>query len=94
MLEQPALTWEPANKNRVVCIGRCRHRVWALGIHLVSIYYKLEAVFDLLSSNFMPLFIAHMARDPSIIGRSESASAIIHMEQKLVSRKMSSHRWL
>lgn len=94
MLEQPALTWEPANKNRVVCIGRCRRRVWALGIHLVSIYNKLEAVFDLLSSHFMPLSIAHMARDPSIIDGGESASAVINMEQKLGSRKMSSHRWL
>lgn len=35
-----------------------------------------------------------MARDPSIIDRGESARAIIHMEQKLGSRKMSSHRWL
>lgn len=94
LLEQRALTWEAAHKNRVVGISWCRCWVWALGIHLVSIHHKLKAVFDLLGSDSVPLSITHMAWDPGIVDRRESASTIIHVEHKLGSRKMSRHRWL
>lgn len=79
------LTRITSDKERVVCVCRGRGPVWAVSLHLSAIHSQLQAVFDLVCNNVVPLSITQAAWCVRLIDSRESARAIVNVKHHLKS---------
>lgn len=79
------LTRVASDKERVVRVCRCGGPVWALSLHLSAIHSQLQAVLDLVCTDFVPLSITQTACCIRLIDSREPACTIVNVKHHLKS---------
>lgn len=84
------LTRIAPNKERVVCVCRGGGPVWAVSLHLPAIHSQLQAVFDFVCKDLVPLPITQTAWCIRLIDSRESACPIVNVKHHLKSTAQAS----
>lgn len=79
------LTGIASDKERVVCVCWGWGPIWAVSLHLSAIHSQLQAVFDLVCKDLVPLPITQTAWCIRLIDSRESACPVVNVKHHLKS---------